>query len=217
MFCYCFLSKIYEILDNLIKKGLVSHIIKNNTKHFLATDPERIIDYLENKKKEIDKSEEEIRKILPSLKGQKERIENKTQATLFEGFRGVKSFYELVLRSSSRNDEVFVMGIPRYAADRYEGYFLDWNQRRSRKGVKAKIIFDYDVKKLGRKREGIKLTHVKYLTQELTTPAWILIYREGVVTIHMTDSPICVLIKDEEVVRSYTHFFNLVWNNAADF
>ena len=28
-------GKIYEILDKLIKKGLVSYIIKNNTKYFL--------------------------------------------------------------------------------------------------------------------------------------------------------------------------------------
>ena len=47
------LSKIYEILENLIKKGLVSSIVKNNVKHFSAAEPERILDYLEKKKEDI--------------------------------------------------------------------------------------------------------------------------------------------------------------------
>lgn len=206
------LSKIYEILNNLIKKGLVSYITKNNTKYFLATDPERIIDYLENKKKEINKSEEEIREILPSLKSQKEKNENKVKATLYEGFRGIKSFYEWVLRDSKPNDEILVIGLPKYAAEKYEGYFLDWNKRRSKKGVKIKLIFNYDVKDLGKKREKIKLTEVRYLTQELITPAWILIYNKGVATIHLTEDPICIFIKDDDVVKSYRNFFNLLWN-----
>lgn len=205
------LSKIYEILENLIKKGLASYIIKNNIKYFLATEPERIIDYLESKKKEIDKSEKEILKILPYLKAQKERTEDKTQATLFEGFRGIKSFYESVLRDSEKNDEILAMGIPKYAAERYEGYFLDWNKRRAKKGVRIKIIFDYDVRELRKKREKIKLTDVKYLTKEFLTPSWILIYKRGVATIHMVKKPMCVFIKDEEVVKSYRGFFNMLW------
>lgn len=206
------LSKIYEILDNLIKKGLVSYIVKNNTKYFLATEPERIIDYLETKKKEIEKSEEEIKKILPSLKLQKEDKEKKTKATLFEGFRGIKTFYEAVLRDSRKDDEILVMGLPKYAAERHEGYFLDWNRRRAKKGVKIKLIFDNDAKKLGEKREKIKLTEAKYLPKNIVTPAWILVTKNGVATIHLTKEPICVYIKDKDVRQSYENFFKVFWN-----
>ncbi len=210
------LSKIYEILDNLIKKGLVGYITKNNTKRFLATDPERIIDYLENKKKEINKSEEEIKEILPSLKAQKEKNDKKVKATLYEGFRGIKSFYESVLRDSKPNEEILVIGLPKYAAERYEGYFLDWNKRISEKSVKRKLIFNYDVKDLGKKRGKIKLTEVRYLPPELITPAWILIYKNGVATIHLTKDPICTFIKDDYVVKSYRNFFDLLWDASRE-
>ncbi len=208
------LSKIYEILENLIKKGLVSYIVKNNTKHFLATEPERIIDYLETKKKEIDKSEEEIKRILPSLKLQKEDKDKKTKATLFEGFRGIKTFYESILRDSKQDDEILVMGLPKYAAERYEGYFLDWNKRRAKSGVKIKLIFDNDAKELGKKREKIKLTETKCLPKDIVTPAWILVTKNGVATIHLTKEPICVYIKDVDVKTSYENFFKVFWNLA---
>ena len=42
-------SKIYDILERLKNKGLVSHIIKESTKYFSATSPTNIIEYLNKK------------------------------------------------------------------------------------------------------------------------------------------------------------------------
>ena len=42
-------SKIYDILERLKNKGLVSYITKKSTKHFSATSPENILHYLEEK------------------------------------------------------------------------------------------------------------------------------------------------------------------------
>lgn len=44
-------GKIYLILDKLIKKGLASFSIKEKTKYFSAASPNRILDYLHEKKK----------------------------------------------------------------------------------------------------------------------------------------------------------------------
>ena len=45
-------SKVYEILERLMEKGLVSFIIKEKTKYFQAAEPSKIQDYLEKKEKE---------------------------------------------------------------------------------------------------------------------------------------------------------------------
>ena len=42
-------SKVYYVLDRLAKKGLVSHVVKNNVKHFSAATPDRLLDYLKEK------------------------------------------------------------------------------------------------------------------------------------------------------------------------
>ena len=47
-------SKIYEVTDKLIEKGLVSYIIKNNVKYFSAAPPSRIKDYIEEKREKIE-------------------------------------------------------------------------------------------------------------------------------------------------------------------
>jgi len=207
------LSKIYEILYNLINKGLVSSISKNNKKYFSAAEPERIIEYLEKRKKELSNSQDNIKKILPSLKSIKkqEKIE---PGTIYQGLRGIKTFYESILRSSERGDKIKVMGIPRYAAKKYEGYFLDWNKRRARKGVSIKLIFDYDVKDLAEKRSKIKLSKIKHLSKDFKTPSWILITKNIVATIHLLENPICFVIMDKQAVESYSSFFDHFWKIA---
>jgi len=207
------LSKIYEILQNLIKKGLASSIKKNNKKFFHPADPERIVEYLENKKQSISESQKAINKVIPKLKLQKERINNESEAMLFEGFKGIKTFYESLLKDIKPKETILVVGIPEYTARKYEGYFLDWNKRRSKRGIPIKLIFNEDARDLGKSREKIKFTEVRYLPGN-ATPAWILVYARGVATIHLAENPICVLIKDKKAIESYTEFFHSLWKIA---
>ena len=40
----------YDTLNSLIKKGLVSYVIKNNKKHFLAADPKNLLKWMDLRK-----------------------------------------------------------------------------------------------------------------------------------------------------------------------
>ena len=51
---------VYDTLEKLIDKGLVSYVIKDNKKHFQADHPKKLIENLKEK-------EENIKKILPTL------------------------------------------------------------------------------------------------------------------------------------------------------
>ena len=107
------LSKVYEVLDGLIKKGLASSINKNNVKHYNAADPDRIIDYLEEKKTSIMEDQKEIRAKLPELKLQQALAEKKPIAELYEGIKGIKTYYEKILLDLDAGDKIYTFGIPR--------------------------------------------------------------------------------------------------------
>ena len=51
-------SKVYKILDRLIKKGLVGHITRGKVKHFTAMPPKRVIEYMEQKETELKRKKE---------------------------------------------------------------------------------------------------------------------------------------------------------------
>ncbi|MEM4152831.1 MAG: helix-turn-helix domain-containing protein [Candidatus Pacearchaeota archaeon] len=53
-------SKVYEIINRLIKKGLVSFIVKERTKWFKAATPRKLLEYLDMKTKELNKIKKRI-------------------------------------------------------------------------------------------------------------------------------------------------------------
>ena len=44
-------SKVYDVLDRLSSKGLVSHILLGNVKYFNAVEPYRLEEYIKKKNK----------------------------------------------------------------------------------------------------------------------------------------------------------------------
>jgi len=82
-------GKVYQILDRLIKKGLVGYIIKEKIRYYSATHPHRIIDLLHEKEQEIKNKETQIRDILPVLIQRYTERRKTHEATLFQGMKGL--------------------------------------------------------------------------------------------------------------------------------
>lgn len=206
------LSKVYSILDKLIKKGLVTSITKNNTKYFNAASPERIIDYLEEKKKDISEKEEEIKKILPKLKNKITNTE-KPIAEVYEGVKGIKTFFDNILRETKKGDIIYALGIPREVSENYMGFFRkDWNRRRIKLKVRNIVLYNFDARSIGAKSSKANFINVKYLPKDLQTPSWIQIYNDVVATVYMgEENPVCVVIRDENISKSYRSHFNFLW------
>ena len=54
-------SKIYETLDKLKKRGLISSVLKENKQFFQASDPKTILDFLDEQRRNI------LENVLPKL------------------------------------------------------------------------------------------------------------------------------------------------------
>ena len=84
-------SKVYEILERLIRKGLISFIIKEKTKHYKALQPSRLNEYLEKEKKQIQNKEKLLTELLPKL--QELKKDAKSSAEIYTGLNGIKTAY----------------------------------------------------------------------------------------------------------------------------
>ena len=86
-------SMIYRILEKLIKKGLVSYITKEKTKHYQATQPNKLLDYIDSKEKQLKKNKNKIQEMIPQLI-LKQKTAKKSEANLYEGFKGLTTAFE---------------------------------------------------------------------------------------------------------------------------
>lgn len=204
-------SKVYDILDRLSKKGLVSHIIKENIKYFRAANPHRIIDYLNEKEKEIINKKEQIKKILPELLLKQKLAEVKQEAEIYEGIKGIKTARENLLKTLKKGDTLLILGAPVEANIKLEPWLLDFHKRREASGIEMKILYNMNARKYGKIREKWKLTEVKYMEQDVITPTWIEIYNDITAFFLLTEAPVAFVVKSKAISDSFREYFDLLW------
>src|SRR3989344_9275512 len=207
-------GKIYEILESLKEKGLVSESIINNLRNFSAAPPFQLLSYLKRKKEEIEKEEIEISKELPLLEKLRNEGIKETKAVTYIGFKGIKTAVDEALESMKKGEEILAMGVTERKDSKYKDFWLGRTENRLKKKIVAKHIFseksDYysHFKKL-------KFTESRILTG--LTPVTIDIFGdEKVLILNYNEPENCIMIYDRNTATSFRNFFYQLWKTAKN-
>ncbi|MFH1294868.1 MAG: helix-turn-helix domain-containing protein [Candidatus Aenigmatarchaeota archaeon] len=196
-------GSLYDILERLVEKGLVSYVIKADRKNFEAVDPRKLLELLEQKK-------DAIKEALPALLAKQNLEEPKV--TIYKGRKGLKSVYMDTLRSQSTD---YVMGasgkLKNALGDSFFARFQREHNRQKRKTTK--IIFCEDAR--GSPSMGdMGYAEIRFVPEEYETPSHTLIYDNKVVIHVLEETPICIMIESQAVAKSYKNFFDNLWKIA---
>ncbi len=206
-------SKVYDGLQRLIDKGLVSYVLISNVKNFNAAEPDRLLDFLNSKKKNLEEQEKEIEKIIPLLKS-KSVVKQETIAEIFRGWKGMETVYRMLRQTLKKGEVNYVIGASKGEdSEQVRNFFNKHLKGLAEKGIKQKIIYNKEAK--GNIEEQIKhpsLFEIKYMQN--TTPAEINIWADRVMTIILTNNPTIVLITDQRVADYYRAYFEILWKSA---
>lgn len=204
-------GKIYEILESLKHKGLVSEVVRNNVKEFSAAPPEQLYEYVKQKKDEISRQEKIIEKIIPSLTQiRKETLPQKRIVT-YAGFRGIITAAEEALETTPEGEEILSLGINDINAWSQK-YWIKWENMREKKKISGRYILSQRGK-IYRDLESVRNVQVKIM--ELDTPVGIDIYGKNIVLILHYQEPIsCTLIYDENTATTLRSYFEPLWKLA---
>lgn len=209
-------SKVYEFLDKLERKGLVSHVVRSNKKHFSAAGPQVLKEMLREKRDEITEQEKRVDALIPDLERMRSAGSGMIQAEIYEGMRGVKSAYERMLSVLGNGGTQYVIGAPKRGNELVEGFLIDWHKRRVKKGIKCKYIYDSDARQYGKVREKMPLTEVRYLPKKMASPVWIEIFGDCVMIGHIRGmGAVLFLIHDSEIAKGYLGYFGMVWEASV--
>jgi HTH-type transcriptional regulator, sugar sensing transcriptional regulator len=209
-------SKIYELLDKLIEKGLVSYVIKANTKYFEAASPKRILDYLKEKELQLKERTKDIEKVLPELLLKQKMVEKKQEVNVYEGLKGIKTVREKSFDDLKKGDEFYLLGASASSNNMLRDYWMHYHKKRSKLGIGVKMLMNHDAPQNDLdERNVLSHTSVKYMPTDISTPSWIEIIKDRTVIGVASDNPVAVEIKNKEVADSFKSYFDSLWNQET--
>ncbi len=208
-------SKIYHILVRLIEKGLVTSIIKANTKYFQAADPQRLLDFLNTREKELQENKKEVLFLIPQLQLHK-KMAVEEEAEIYHGIEGIKTARELALKVLKKGDTFYCLAANKINLQALQVYWHDFHKRRAKIGIFAKYLIQEDSRqKMGfgsDYKDQNLLIESRYLDH--AGPVHIDIFGDYVVTCIMRGTYTSFLIKNKYVADYYRDYFEKAWKVA---
>lgn len=208
-------SKTYKILKRLEGKGLVSHIIRNNTVHWSPANPRRILELLDEQEKDIAEKKNKVEAILPDLLKKVESLKEKQQAEIFMGMKGMITVFndETNYLREHPLEADYVIGIASIFQKKFSDFFRRVETRRNKLKIKRKYIFGIKAKDSQPWIEKSEYCEVRYLDYP-DSPVSINIYGETSFICILSEEPVFFVIKSREIAEGFREYFKVLWKIA---
>ena len=194
---------VYDSIERLIEKGLVTYIRTNNRKYFEAVEPKRLLEILKEK-------EQNLTNFLPELQARYDFIKEKKETLFFRGALALKTLFDDQLEEGK---DVSVLGTTMNVGDKLRFYFGKFYEERKKKKVKLRMIFDDSARKIKYIR-SIKYAEKRFIKDYNLTGCSIYVYGNKVSIISWKEGPIGVLIKQKEIADIFRVNFEVLWGIA---
>lgn len=191
----------YNILNNLVNKGLASHILKKRKRLFIATSPKNLLN-------QVQKKEIIIKDILPELFKFKKIKKEPSVVKILEGKEGLRTIIRMLFDSKEKDICVYGGTGKSYEALKYEMPHIA--RKTSISHIKGRIITGEKLRgKLFTRLKNFKVRFIKELT-----PSSTMIFGNKISINIFSEKISIILIESKEVADSYRKYFETLWKIA---
>lgn len=204
-------SKVYDILERLVKKGIISRIKKQGILYYQALPPQNILKIIKEKEEELKREEELLQRIIPQLS--QIRRGEKVNIMVYEGFEGFKSMIDKTIEELKEGDIYDAMGVSE-TTEGMRHYAGKIYGAQKKKRFQARSIFDEKGAYKASERKT-SLHEMRILPKGWNTPALFTVYN-STVGIHLgkEENIISIVIQNKDIAQSFHITFEAMWKIA---
>ena len=207
----------YNIIESLMKKGLMSSFEQGKKTFFTAESPDRLASLIKMQEEELKLKEKQFTKFLPELRSMYGSADNKPKVKYFEGVEGLKALQEEYLRVKSKKidnivyfDSVFQV-LP--------GLLQDYTPRRIEKRIQSRFMYiskngpDERFKAIDKEKMR-ESKHISYEKFPFHADITIFDDKVSLESYSAKNKVLGVLIEDKEIADSIRTMFNYIWESV---
>jgi sugar-specific transcriptional regulator TrmB len=203
-------SVVYNALNQLIEKGLVSFIIKGKIKYFQAADPKNLINFIEAKKNRLIE-------IIPQLTIKKEQKKHEVQ--MFVGWKGIYTAFNKIIEELPKGSDYigFAAGAEEQFSEETKTFFRIFNKKRNDMNYNVKLIANESARKTIESyvyEKGQKKPEYRFVKGIAFNG--IIIFGEKVLQVAFEEEPIAVIISSKAIANSFRKVFWSCWTNSKN-
>ncbi|MBR9705227.1 hypothetical protein GOV12_07480 [Candidatus Pacearchaeota archaeon] len=200
---------VYDNLNKLIDKGLVTYINEKSKKVYQISDSSNLMDPIIKKEKDILIKKQKTKIISKEINKISKEFLSKSEATIYRGVSGIKTFYNETLVDKR---DFFIFGAPLDSIKIMgETFWKSYENKRIHKKIKSKRIFNTSIKEF-KKIHGKHDKDRRYFEEGFEPLTETFIQGDKVAIIVWAKEPLLFLIKDESIAKSYLGYFKKLWN-----
>lgn len=198
-------KNLYDALNKLIEKGLVTYVIENKIKVFQAKNPENLEKYLDEKKVKIEEQKHEVQKTISALNPLFNKAPVEIESEIYRGIEGIKT----ILKECLNHKEVLFIGATGDVENRLPYFWPQYNKKRKKLKCRWKSLLVYE----SRNKPITKSQYYDYkiLPKLLSGLTVIYIYGDYVANILWLEKPVAFVTKHKTLATNYRKYFNYLW------
>ena len=197
-------TTVYNTFNYLVSKGLVSKLNTTGVTCFTATEPEKFLDNLDEKKRLIEG-------ILPKLKELQEDQKQSSNVQIYEGFKGIFTILSDVFKIKQ---QTYYFGGYKKSLDILKHLPDQARLIRVDRNIPAKVVIDPTDEPLFHTPKYKKLTELRFLPSLEDFPAMIFIYGNKVAMFTVRGDLIGVIIENKQFSEAMKIVFDMYWSQA---
>ncbi|MBI2101523.1 hypothetical protein HYT53_02830 [Candidatus Woesearchaeota archaeon] len=199
---------VYDAIDRLMEKGLLSFVIVNSKKLFSPVNPKRFLELIEEKKFELDTIKKDFQRILPELE-LKATMQERHDVRFYKGTEGLKTVFEDIIRTGKG---YIGYGQGQQLEKVLKRFFRLFIIKRVKAKIRLRLIYDEASRRTLKKNP---LSDIKYMPDQYSSRAALRIYGDKVAILLLSEEePLAIVIKNKAIADGYRKYFEVMWKAA---
>ncbi len=196
----------YTILRALLQKGFIDTLVKKKHRYFIAVPSVKIFERLARRA-------DEFKEAVPRFERHSRVGQAVPRVRFFEGIDGIRAVFRRILDEKRPFSAITCIEDIEQVA---KTYFKEFIRQRIKQNLKVWLLTNRTPASLRLKqKDGQELRETRFVPEKYRFHTAEYILQESVATLSLKqDPPTALLIEDQEIARTHTMYFELLWNQA---